>query len=90
MFSGGRRRKDPEGYLVQEHPRDDTHFRWPSPSLPPTLKKNPMKRGAAATKSKVATTANSSAQESRVAAARAGDARQLFVCSFRKITRRRV
>ena len=54
MHSGGRRRKDPEGYLVQEHPRDDTHFRWPSPSLPPTLKKKPMKRGAAATKSKVA------------------------------------
>ena len=39
---------------MQEHPRDDTHFRWPSPSLPPTLKKNPMKRGAAASKSKAA------------------------------------
>ena len=58
LYSGGRRRKGPEGYLVEEHPRDDTHYRWPSPSLPPTLTKKPMKRGAAAVaKSKVAAAA---------------------------------
>ena len=42
---------------MQEHPRDDTHYRWPSPSLPPTLTKKPLKRGAAAAKSKVAAAA---------------------------------
>ena len=42
---------------MQEHPRDDTHYRWPSPSLPPTLTKKPLKRGAASAKSKIAVAA---------------------------------
>ena len=57
MSNGDRRRKGPDGYHVEEHPRNDTHYRWPSPSLPPTLTKKPLKRGAASAKSKVAAAA---------------------------------